>query len=60
MTIIVVVPTLSPLMTAVTYGRLEMGEVPSSALMDSATPKAITASPASSRASLAANRLRES
>jgi hypothetical protein len=42
---IVVVPTDSPDISPVTYGTEEIGEVPSSALMEKATPNAIIEKP---------------
>jgi hypothetical protein len=42
---IVVVPTDSPDISPVTYGTDEIGEVPSSALMEKATPNAIIEKP---------------
>lgn len=42
---IVVVPTVKPEMDAVTYGKLEIGEVPNVALMENATPNAMIIKP---------------
>jgi hypothetical protein len=43
--IIVVVPTDRPDISPVTYGTEDMGDVPSAALMEKATPKAIVPNP---------------
>lgn len=45
---IVVCPTVSPLIRPVTYGRLDIGDVPRAALMEKATPNAIINSPTNS------------
>ena len=43
--IIVVIPTVSPLICPVTYGKLEIGEVPKFPLMEKPTPKAMISRP---------------
>lgn len=43
---IVAVPTVSGVNRLKTYGTLEIGEVPRLALIENATPKAMTESPA--------------
>jgi hypothetical protein len=42
---IVVVPTERPVISPVTYGTDEIGEVPREALIENATPKAIMPNP---------------
>ena len=43
--VVVVVPTDSPEINDVTYGTVEIGEIPRSALMENATPKAMIVKP---------------